>query len=97
MLGSGALALGILVGILFFNPYDLFTKRSDSFSFDRFDELTTGQSIEEAIELLGEPIAIKSKILKFVNHASSTSLWETTPAGCSVAPSVGSLLTQRVK
>ncbi len=59
MLGSGVLAFGILVCILFFNPHDLLTKRSNSFSFDRFDELTTRQSLEDAIELLGEPIAIK--------------------------------------
>ena len=59
MLTGGVFALCILMGILFFNPNDLLTKRSDSFSFDRFNKLRIGQPIEAAIELLGQPITIK--------------------------------------
>lgn len=51
------IALAIL-GFLYSNPSDIFTERSSSFSFDRFEGIAIGDSIGSCIGLLGPPLSI---------------------------------------
>ncbi len=57
MMGLIVVVIIVILLVLFLNPYDVLTKKSSSFSFDRFDKIKIGDPISLAIDTLGDPIS----------------------------------------
>lgn len=57
---SVASAIILLGVVIIINPFNLFLDRSSRFSYQSFEKVSEGMSVNELINLLGSPVQVKS-------------------------------------